>query len=128
MKSLITFVVLALLCSSTFADNGISKLWEKYSRPELKRIVPQPEPAANGEWPVFFAQFPTRIPMPLRHRGDFAMPEDVGLDKNCPFPTLKKPICYQCPQCGMKSKTHILTRYLPWCGKDNWVLNEIEKW
>jgi hypothetical protein len=87
----------------------------------------QPAPKAVEQLPVFHAQFPVRIPLPVRQR-IYVKPEAVGVDKACPFPTVKDPVCFQCPQCGLKMKTHVLYPHLPHCPKDRWVMNEIEKW
>jgi len=88
----------------------------------------QPAPAtAEPPLPVFHAQFPTRMPMPVRTR-EFVPPETVGVEKDCPLATVKKAVCFECPKCGLKSKTHVLYHHLPWCPKDKWVMNEIEKW
>lgn len=85
------------------------------------------EPVVKGEWPVYLAQFPARIRIPVRNR-EFVPPETVGVEKNCPFPTVKNPVCFECPKCGLKMKTHLLYHFLPHCPKDKWVMNEIEKW
>jgi hypothetical protein len=77
--------------------------------------------------PVFHAQFPARIPLPNRSRV-FVPPETVGVGKDCPFSTVKDPVCFQCPICGVKMKTHVLYPHLPHCSKDHWVMNEIERW
>jgi len=67
------------------------------------------------------------MPMPVRTR-EFVPPETVGVEKDCPLATVKKAVCFECPKCGLKSKTHVLYHHLPWCPKDKWVMNEIEKW
>lgn len=87
----------------------------------------QPAPQAVEQLPVFHAQFPVRIPVPGRTR-IYVKPQSVGVDKACPFPTVKEPVCFQCPQCRLKMKTHVLYPHLPHCPKDRWVMNEVEKW
>lgn len=84
-------------------------------------------PKVEEQLPVFHAQFPARIPLPVRTR-IYVKPESVGVDKACPFPAVKDPVCFQCPRCGLKMKTHVLYPHLPHCPKDRWVMNEIEKW
>jgi hypothetical protein len=105
------FLMVAVLLAS-----GVTAATEKAS----PKAVEQP-------LPVFHAQFPVRIPLPIRTR-IYVKPEAVGVDKACPFPTVKDPVCFQCPQCGLKMKTHVLYPHLPHCPKDRWVMNEIEKW
>jgi hypothetical protein len=105
------FLIVALLLGS-----GITTGNEK---PDPKAVEPP--------LPVFHARFPARIPVPNRTRV-FVPPESVGVEKTCPFPTVKDPVCFQCPMCGVKMKTHVLYPHLPHCSKDRWVMNEIERW
>ena len=72
-------------------------------------------------------QSPTKIRMPVRTR-IYVKPESVGYEKDCPLPTVKNPISFECPMCGLKMKTHLLYPFLPHCPKDKSVMNEIEKW
>lgn len=128
MNRIFVFVVLVLFCSTTFAENDITNLWNKFLKPEIKKpVAKHPEPVVKGEWPIYLAQFPTRIPVPARNR-EFVNPETVGVEKDCPLPTVKDPVCFECPKCGLKSKTNVLYHYLPDCPKDRWIMNEIEKW
>jgi len=125
---LIACTLLALPCLNALAESDVAKLWDKYSQPEIRKpLPPQPEPVVKGEWPVYHARFPAQIRMPLRHR-EFVPPETVGVEKDCPFPTVKNSVCFECPKCGLKMKTHLLYHFLPHCPKDSWVMNEIEKW
>lgn len=63
------------------------------------------------------------IPMPAGPR-EIVPPETVGVGKDCPFPTVKKPIRFVCPNCKLRMQTHVLYPHLPWCPKDNSVMME----
>ena len=61
--------------------------------------------------------------MPVKNR-DFVPPEQVGVGKDCPFPTVRTPIKFCCPQCGLRMQTHVVYPHLPWCPKDGSVMLE----
>jgi serine/threonine protein kinase len=53
-------------------------------------------------------------------------PETVGVEKDCPFPTVKERISFQCPECNLRMFTHVLYPHLPHCPKDGAVM--FEEW
>ena len=65
------------------------------------------------------------VPLPVKAR-EFVPPETVGVPKDCPFPTVKKPITFQCPCCGLRMWSHVMPPHLPHCHKDGSVMPEVE--
>ncbi len=53
-------------------------------------------------------------------------PETVGVEKDCPFPTVKERIAFQCPECELRMFTHVLYPHLPHCPQDGAVM--FEEW
>ncbi len=83
----------------------------------IPSIPNKPKPKANATRPI--------VPLPLKPR-EFVPPEKVGVPKDCPFPTVKKRLAFQCPCCGLRMWTHVLYPHLPHCPRDGCVMNEIE--
>ena len=101
----LTTILIALLISAAFAPLAAAQ------------TIGSAKDARLNQKPVF-------IPMPRRDR-IFVAPETVGVEKDCPFPTVKDRICFQCPECKLKGSTHVLYPHLPHCPKDMCVMLEI---
>lgn len=54
------------------------------------------------------------IPLTPREH-EFVPPETVGVGKDCPFPTVKEKLEFQCPKCKIRMWTHVLYPHLPHC-------------
>ena len=82
-----------------------------------QRPKPAPAPVAKQQRPIVLMRAKEREIVP---------PHTVGVGNDCPFPTVKEPIRFICPKCGLRGQTHVLYPHLPWCPKDNAVMIEIE--
>jgi hypothetical protein len=95
-----------------------NRLWDGYwASDPFGELAVGARPDANPQRPI--------IMMPAKQR-DFVPPDTVGVPKDCPFPTVRKPIKFLCPKCGLRGETHVLYPHLPWCPKDGTVMNEVE--
>ena len=92
--------------------------------PARPPVVEEPNP--NEPLPAEDAPMRQRvyIPIPSRDRV-FVPPETVGVEKDCPFPTVKDRLTFQCPKCNLKGFTHVLYPHLPHCPKDTAVMLEV---
>jgi hypothetical protein len=84
--------------------------------PHIELIPKQPLPCQKK---IF-------ILIPFKKR-DFVPPEKVGVGKDCPFPTVKEPIVFECIVCGIKMFTHVLYPHYPHCTKCGGIMWEKEK-
>ena len=103
--------------------------------PDLTAAVPaaastQPASETNAKkdaFPIQHIKAPARVMLPARPR-EFCPPEEVGYDKRNQYPTVKKPLHFECPDCRCKMKTHVLVPYMPTCPQcSKWLMNEVEK-
>ena len=93
--------------------------------PLFLTVKPKPKPAPAPKPPVVAKQQRPIVLMPVKER-EIVPPHTVGVGKDCPFPTVKEPIRFLCPKCGLRGQTHVLYPHLPWCPKDNTVMVEVE--
>lgn len=56
---------------------------------------------------------------------EFVPPETVGVQKHCPFPTVKEKLEFKCPKCKLRMWTHVLYPHLPHCPKCRCPMGEV---
>lgn len=89
----------------------------------LMMLIPNIELAPK---PVIRNQKKIFILIPWKQR-EFVPPEKVGVPKDCPFPTVKEVIVFECLVCGIKIFTHVLYPHYPHCTKCGNIMWEVEK-
>lgn len=87
-------------------------------------VISQPvQPAAKSVQTAAKPFNRVYVPIPNKQR-EYVPPETVGVPKDCPFPTVSKPIKFVCPCCGLWMKTNLLYHHLPQCHRDGCVMKE----